>query len=665
MPVNGTPNINLTAEQLTSEEQREQTGAVLDDFVDEGLASLKSDVRLEVRALPEPIADQVTDEQLESAATAANALPRAVAERHRAIILDRPSPTSFKIGLVNDWDVDARKALARALCTTTQFIKFEKLTEGQYAHLFAYAYGHQSAHESETLAEARETKEWAITGKQGANEARSSTASDVESGAANYGGGTRFSEVTRMVVIDLSNDEEMMQLSQQPLEKLAISDLTRLSIWYFIRAKGSDWHLEHGIRTGSRIRYRHDGVLHPKFKGLPLEIGRRIGNSVSQMAGVDYSDTQRSPKSATITVLISRGGRVEEVELRYASLPTKPLPEYVLRSQSEVINDIRKLGLLQCHYEQVEQMLATTQGMILVTGPTGSGKTNSLAAYRTLIEKPDNRKIVAMEDPIEIYSDYTSQMALSRDNTWEDGFHGMLRFDPDVIIVGELRSKHTVGIALEAATTGHLVFATFHTSNVETTYTRLQKMGIEPEHLSDSLVGIQSQRLARTLCRCKVVDEVESMAHGRALYKPKGCPACLGIGYKGRTALPEILVVNDTIKDWMACGMGGKEIVERAAERGWMKLMEDVAQEKILAGLTDQKEIDRVAKFTEAKSRAQERRAYEDERRARQYHADTKASASSSNSESPANNGDDDAVDAEYWEELHSSAESEEELKVA
>lgn len=649
-----TPTITLTPEELVEDSTNER----LDGFVDDALSNLVTEQRSVVRLLPAALVEQVSDEVLESAAAAANALPRIYAERHQAIVLDRPSPTTFKIGLVNEWNVDTRRALAKLLCTTTQFITFEPLSEEQFNRLVAHAYGSQSAQESTDIAEAREVKDWALTSSQQA------TASDVEKGAVNYGTGSRVADVTRMIVIDLSNDDEMKSLARQPVEKLKVADLTRLSIWYFIRAKASDWHLEHGIRTGSRIRYRCDGVLHPKFKNMPLDIGRRIGSSLCSMAGVDSSDTQREPKNATITAVISRGsGRPEEIELRFASLPCKPLPEFVLRSQSEVITDIHKLGLLKIHYAQIESALSNTQGIILVTGPTGSGKTNSLASYRTRIEETDNRKVVSMEDPIEIYSDYTSQMAITRHNTWESGFHGMLRFDPNVIIVGELRSKHSVAIALEAATTGHLVFATFHTSNVETTFTRLMKMGVPPEQLADSLIAIQAQRLARTLCRCKKVDEVQSEAMGRTLYRPNGCPACLGIGYKGRTALPELLLVNDEVKDWMACGMSGKEIVQRAASAKWMVLMETVARAKVLAGNTTFTEIDRVAKFTEARSSAQDGRNYEEEERLRQsrYEAERRAWASTTQSSAEEN---ENVIDAEYWGDLHDSPETDDPLEL-
>jgi type II secretory ATPase GspE/PulE/Tfp pilus assembly ATPase PilB-like protein len=599
----------------------------------------------ESRRLAEPAADRVPPEVLERAAQAANALPRNTAERLRAVVLDRPSPTSFRVGLVNEWNVDARRAAARALCTTTQFINFEALTEGQFARIFAHAYGNQTAQDSEALAQARETKEWASSRAPSSTPAQG-TASDVERGAASFTGTRAVSEVTRTVVIDISDDAEMVRLSRVPLDALDIQDFNRLSLWYFVRAKASDYHLECGRRLGGRIRFSIDGVPSPKFKNIPLEITARAGNSLAQMAGVDFSEMKRRPLNSAITLLASRGGRAEEVELRFASMPTTPLPEITLRSQSEVITDIQKLGLLKPHYALVREAMATTQGIFLVTGPTGSGKTNSLAAYLAEIEKLDNRKIIEMADPIEIFSDFRSQMQITKTNSWDDGFQAMLRNAPQICVVGELRSKHVVAVTMEAATTGHLVFATYHTSNVETTFTRLSKMGVPPEQLADSLVCVQAQRLVRTLCKCKVVDEVESAAHGQVLYKPRGCPVCLGIGYKGRTSIPEILLVNEDVKDWMAGGMAGAEIVRRAHDAGRMILMEEVARVKVLAGLTDFKEVERVAKFAEAKSR-EEDRAWAANARARSEEAPTRA-ATERGGPPPVVEREDDAIDAEY-----------------
>lgn len=645
------PSITLTEDDLRPGDKETGATSTLEQFVEDGLSQLIVGRVPASRALQAPASEHVSEEMLESAALSANVLTRIHAERYKAIILDRPSPTSFKVGLVNDWNMDERRAVAKALVTTTQLINFVSITEGQFAQLLAHAYGNQSTKDANAVADARETKDWSILGNTTRTHA---TASDVETGTARFSAGGRSAAALRLAnVIDISDDEEMLRLSRQPLDALEIKDFNRVTLWYFVRSKASDCSFEGGRRIGGRIRYTIDDVPQAKFQNIPLEVMVRICNSIAQMAGQDYSEMKRRRLDSTITLLVSRpGGGIEEVELRFATMPTTPIPEITLRSMSDVITDINKIGLLKPQHAQVLSALSMTQGVFLITGPTGSGKTNSLAAYLAEIEKLDNRKIIEMADPIEVYSDYRSQMQITQYNTWDDGYSAMLRNAPKICVVGELRSKQVTTLALELATTGHLVFATYHTSDVETTFSRLLKMGIPPEQLTDSVVGIQSQRLARTLCRCKVIDDVESAAYGHTLYKPKGCPLCLGIGYKGRTSLPEILLFNSEIQDWLASGMSGKEIVSRASHQKWMLPMEDVATAKVLAGMTTFKEVERVAKFAEAKSREQERYYYAASAQARA----AREAGPSTNERSP-ESYDENVVDAE-WEEVPGSGTS-------
>lgn len=621
-------------------------GLALERFVDEALAGMvggEGAPQNAARALPAPEAERVAPDVLEKALLAAGSLPRPTAEKLNAVVLDRPSPTNFVVGMVNEWDVNARRAVARALCTTTQFIQFQPVTAEQFKLIVAHAYAGQSEQDSAALVEARETREWKMPA---AAPGSGATAADVESGGSvSFVSASRLAEVTRQTVIDLSNVEEMQRLSRLPFESLPVQDFTRLALYYFIKAKASDFFLEAGRRTGGRIRYLIDDVPHEKFKHIPLEVAARVGRSLAQMADMDASEMERRPLDSMITVVVSRGGRNEEVELRFASMPCKPISEITLRSQSEVITDINKLGFLKPHYAQVRSAYSMTQGIYLVTGPTGSGKTNTLASILEEIGRLGNRRIISMEDPIEVYSETRSQMPITPSNTWDAGFHAMLRSAPKICVVGELRTKQAIAVALEAATTGHLVFATFHTANVETTFTRLIKAGFLPEQLADSLVCVQSQRLVRTLCSCKLKDDDESAAHGRTLYKPVGCPKCFGIGYKGRTALPEILVVDSEVQDALAEGVPHREIVQMAVRTRRMLPMQQVARAKVLAGLTTFAEVARVAQFAEAKARAEEREWDASARRAER----PVRQAGPSTAEEPAAT-DDGAIDAEYWE---------------
>jgi general secretion pathway protein E len=618
-------------------------GGVLGRQVDEALvASVGGDAAPvnSARALPEPEAERVDPEVLERAGLAAGSLPRTVAVKHQAVILDRPSPTKFVVGVVNEFDVNGRKAVARALATTTQFIDFRPLAEAQFRRILAHAYAGQSEQDAAALAEARETRDWRMSPAAGG-----ATAADIESGTVSFVSGERLAEITRTTVIDLTNVEELRRLAGQPFDTLPIQDFTKLSLHYFIESKASDYFLEAGRRAGGRIRYNIDDVPHEKFRHIPLDKTARIARALAQMGDIDASEMERSPQDAMITVLVIRNGRQEEVELRFSSMPCKPLSEITLRSQSEVITDIHRLGFLKPHYKQVRAAYSMTQGIYLVTGPTGSGKTNTLAAILEEIGALGNRRIISMEDPIEVYSETRSQMPITPTNTWEQGFHAMLRSAPKICVVGELRSKQAISVALEAATTGHLVFATFHTSNVETTFARLLKAGFHPEQLADSLVCVQSQRLVRTLCSCKLEDELESAAHGRTLYKPNGCPKCFGIGFKGRTSLPEVLVIDSDVQDALAEGVHYRDVVKAAVATRRMLPMRQVARAKVLAGLTTFAEVERVAKFTEAKSSAQGSEwEVESRRNERRTHAaGPGAEAPAAEEEQP------ESIDAEYW----------------
>jgi type II secretory ATPase GspE/PulE/Tfp pilus assembly ATPase PilB-like protein len=600
----------LLTEEPADAESRDGIGRLVDEALVASVGGEGATVNA-ARALPEPAVDRVDPEVLERAALAASSLPRTVAAKHQAVILDRLSPTKFRVGVVNEFDVNGRKAVARALATTTQFIEFRPLSEAQFRRILAYAYAGQSEQDANALAEARERRDWIVTPTAGG------TAADIESGTVSFVTGERLAEVTRTKVVDLTNVEELKRLARLQFDSLAIQDFTKLSLYYFIESKASDYFLEASRRTGGRIRYNIDDVPHEKFRFIPLDKTARIARAIAQMADVDSSEMDRSTQDAMITVLVSRNGRQEEVELRFSSMPCKPLSEITLRSQSEVITDINKLGFLKPHYAQVRAAANMTQGIYLVTGPTGSGKTNTLAAILEEIGALGNRRIISMEDPIEVYSETRSQMPITSTNTWEQGFHAMLRSAPKICVVGELRSKQAISVALEAATTGHLVFATFHTSNVETTFARLLKAGFHPEQLADSLVCVQSQRLVRTLCSCKLKDDVESEAHGRDLYMPNGCPKCFGIGFKGRTSLPEILVVDAEVQDALAEGVHYREVVRAAVRTRRMLPMRQVARAKVLAGLTTFAEVDRVASFAEAKSNAQGSEWEAESRRAR------------------------------------------------
>ncbi len=573
---------------------------------------------------------------------AAGVLPRYKAERHRAIVLDRTGSRSFRLAMVNPGDVDACEDIARALKTTTQHIQIDRVDEDTYLQYFRLAYLEGTTREDhDAIQAARTSVVWGEGDKQGAAKANEN-AVKAEAATSNFN------------LQDLTDTAEYNRnINRQPWE-MPTRDFVRLILMEFIRAQASDLHVEAGS-TGGRIRFRADGVPFPRFENIPMQKAKQVVSSLTSMGSLPPAELKFRPLNTTIRLRVLKNGQPEETELRFSSIPASPLPEIVLRSQDNIIDKLELIGLLQPQLDVIHQAIAQPQGIVVITGPTGSGKTNTLAGVFTHLEEPDDKKIIEMADPIEIYSNRRSQMQITKTASWMDCFHACLRQDPDVIALGELRGLDTVNVALDAALTGHLVLATYHTVNIETTFTRFLKMGVTRDLLADGLNAIVSQRLVRVLCReCKEVDEEntqallkpEAIAQGRKIYKPKGCSFCYGQGFKGRTALAEVLLIRDEIKYMIAAGKDGREIVERAVENGWMLSMQQVASHKIQSGETTLKEVERVMKLTVETPSA----SHADYSHA----ADTSASASSSGVRRPAastasaeEEGEQDFVDAE------------------
>lgn len=518
---------------------------------------------------------------------AASVLAKHRAELYRVVILDRPGARKFVVGSCGELDVDAHEELARLLGTSAQLLKIEVLSVEEYEALFAEAYlSGDSLQMQEEIASARTGAQWSPTGATAPQQSTYNAASERDG------------------VEDLTNMEEYYNNIKRPPHELTTLEFVRLILWEFIRAKGTDLHSEIGSSSG-RIRFRADGVLFVRWSDIPKEKMRQINSSLCAMSRLAPADMQFKPLNSVIKLLVLKMGQPTEVELRFASTPAAPLPEVVLRSQSDVIDKLDKVGLLSVQYPQVLQALDEPQGIFLVTGPVGSGKTNTLLGCCSYLQGPD-RKIMESGDPIEVYSDERTQIPITKECGWMEAFYSKLRMNPDSLYLGELRSFETVSVALEAALTGHLVLSTFHTINVATTFTRLFKMGIPRDLLADGLNAILSQRLVRVLCvECRKVDEKRTAAmlnsaqigSGLRIYEPNGCAECFGQGFKGRTAISEFLGMTDDIRDNIIGGMDSKEIVARAVKDRWMYSMQQVARFKIFQGTTSFKEVHRVMKL--------------------------------------------------------------------
>lgn len=517
-------------------------------------------------------------------------LPDYKATRHKAIILDRLTKTNFLVGMVDASDGFAREEIARALLTASRHIRFVTLDPMAFDILYREIYSSQNGHKTTDKLtganNARQTQAWRASSEH--------KPLSLEAGGAT--GGDDFIAAPQGVydLTDLDAHRRWLAASENDL---TVQEFLLLSLMEFVRSGASDYHMEAGSDYG-RIRFRLDGVLFERWTKMPLDRFNRALSGLADMANQDRSQMKFRELNSVIKVRILLRGVPTEVELRFSSVPATPFPEIVLRLQADPITDLKRTGLYDDQLLQLELAYGQPQGIIIITGPTGSGKTNTLNGICEVLHSTPDMKICEIGDPIEIYSPRRTQVNVTPHCGWFNIFYTFLRQDPDAIVVGEMRKKESVEVALDASLTGHLVLGTFHTTNVETTFTRLYKMGIPRDLLADGLNAIHSQRLVRILCtNCRERDEEYSVIFASDVYKPVGCHRCYGSGYKGRTAVAEILTFNDEIRSWVRDGVHPSEIVAKASANKWFKEMSIVAARKMAEGLTSYKEVNRVLKI--------------------------------------------------------------------
>ena len=380
-------------------------------------------------------------------------------------------------------------------------------------------------------------------------------------------------------------------------------------IWEAHHDRGTDIHIE-PMETDLRIRYRIDGVLHPT--PLPPQMKRfqsAIISRIKVMAGMDIAE-KRLPQDGRISLRI----KGEEIDVRVSTMPTVYGESVSLRllMRSSGMFGMDKLGLLKDDEAILNRLIRKPHGILLVTGPTGSGKSTSLYAWLHTINSVDKR-ILTVEDPIEYEMAGINQIQMRPEIglTFAVGLRHILRQDPDVIMVGEIRDQETADIAIRAALTGHLVFSTLHTNDAAGGITRLVDMGIEPFLVASSVEALVAQRLVRRLCpHCKrpwPVDmaflesigfPVDDLPTG-AICEPVGCEECRGTGYAGRTGIYEILLISDTLRQMIVDRKSAAEIKENALQNGMHTLRMDGFR-KALDGVTTLEEVIRVASEDEA-----------------------------------------------------------------
>ncbi|MEJ2067692.1 MAG: ATPase, T2SS/T4P/T4SS family, partial [Deltaproteobacteria bacterium] len=336
---------------------------------------------------------------------------------------------------------------------------------------------------------------------------------------------------------------------------------------------------------------------------LPRRFQSAVTSRIKIMAKLDIAE-KRLPQDGRIMIKIAD----KDVDIRVSVIPTTFGERIVLRllDKRSIFFSLEEIGLSQDKLKAVNRLIRGANGIILVTGPTGSGKTTTLYAALDKINSPD-KNIITIEDPVEYQLQGIGQIQINPKIglTFANGLRSIVRQDPDVILVGEVRDLETAEISIHAALTGHLVFSTLHTNDAPGAVTRLIDMGIEPFLVASSVVAIIAQRLVRVICpSCKkpykperaLLQEVGlalSRSNKRTFYRGTGCPECLGTGYKGRTGIYEILLVDDVIRGLVLKTSDSVTIKTEGVHRGMLTLRDDGIR-KVLEGITTIEEVVRV-----------------------------------------------------------------------
>jgi general secretion pathway protein E len=377
--------------------------------------------------------------------------------------------------------------------------------------------------------------------------------------------------------------------------------LVNLILFEAVQALASDVHVQ-PYEQELVVRLRVDGVLYDSFR-LPKELQEEIVSRLKVMGRMNIAE-KRLAQDGRATVQV--GDRI--IDLRIASLPTSHGERVVIRllDKSARLYRLSELGMPQPTLQRFAKLINLEHGLLLVTGPTGSGKTTTLyAALKELDAAAHN--ILTLEDPIEYQLEGISQTQVSEKKgmTFASGLRSVLRQDPDVIMVGEIRDKETATMAIQSALTGHLVFSTLHTNDAASAVTRLLDLGIEPYLVASCLVGVLAQRLVRRVCgHCATEAQpseealawlgVSGRAATPAMRQGRGCPSCRGSGYRGRIGIFELLVVDEPVRRHIQARSPASVIRGAAVEHGSMRTLREDGVEKVLAGISTVDEVERV-----------------------------------------------------------------------
>ncbi|MCC6483834.1 MAG: type II secretion system ATPase GspE [Armatimonadetes bacterium] len=427
-----------------------------------------------------------------------------------------------------------------------------------------------------------------------------------------YRSETEVSAVVSDVIRDISSDlvditehekeeEESIEQLRTLSEEAPIIKLANMIISRAISDGASDLHME-PQKSILKVRFRIDGIMHEALD-VPKKAQGSLTSRFKIMADMDIAE-KRAPQDGRISARVNE----RDYDFRVSTLPSVYGEKIVMRvlDKGSIHVGLNKLGILPHTLERFENLISRAYGIILVTGPTGSGKSTTLYSILAKLNSGE-KNILTLEDPVEYDLEGITQTMVNPKAglTFASGLRTMLRQDPDIIMVGEIRDQETALIAMEAALTGHLVLSTLHTNDASGAITRLVDMGIEPFLIASALIGVNAQRLLRTICpKCKEsyqpppdaikrlgmqVDDPDKLT----FFRGKGCGHCKGIGYKGRIGIYELMPITDQLRDLILARASSYAVKEAAVEQG-MKTLRDDAMEKILLGMTTLEESLRV-----------------------------------------------------------------------
>jgi len=402
-------------------------------------------------------------------------------------------------------------------------------------------------------------------------------------------------------VEEIDEAEDVLNVAQ----RAPIIRLVNMIFFEALRMRASDIHLQ-PYEDKLQVRYRIDGILHDT-QVIPKKVQEAVISRIKIMGKMDIAE-RRLPQDGRTTIKVGDA----EIDVRISSVPTQYGERIVMRllDKSARLYELDELGLDPKNHRLMDSLIHMSHGILFITGPTGSGKTTTLYAILKRINTLE-KNILTLEDPIEYNIRHISQIQVSTKKglTFATGLRSLLRQDPDIMMVGEVRDVETARIAVQSALTGHLVLSTLHTNDAPSAITRLLDIGIEPYLVSSSVIGVVAQRLVRRICeRCKYQYEPREEellrigikpedVPGGKLWRGRGCSHCLGTGYWGRTGIFEILVVDDDIRSLIVKRAGSNTIKQLAVEKKGMKTLRMDGAQKVLAGITTPQEVLRVTQL--------------------------------------------------------------------